>query len=131
MKTPMFITSFMLAMCPLVLIVLLSFGCSIVTPPTYHETEYVNYIEIAIAASEGICNSDETQKLAALSTRAGLYSAYLPNNELMARGAEQLDKTIQTLRGVEAPSMSYCTMKLRIIKGMATTLAEAAGGKHR
>lgn len=106
-------------------------GCAIITPPIYHETEYENYIEIAIAASEGICNSDETQKLAALSTRAGLYSKYLPNNELMAQGAEQMDKTIRTLRAAEAPAMSYCTMKLRIIKGMATTLAEAAGGKQR
>lgn len=111
--------------------VLLLAGCSIITPPAYHEVEYGNYIEITIAASEGICNSDETQKLAALSTRAGLYSKYLPNNELMAQGAEQMDKSIQTLRANDAPSKGYCTMKLRMIKQMASTLAEAAGGKPR
>lgn len=106
-------------------------GCSIITPPTYHETEYANYIEIAIASSEGICNSDETQKLAALSTRAGLYSKYLPNNDLMAQGADLMDKSIQSLRANQDPSKNYCQMKLRIIKQMATTLAEAAGGKQR
>jgi hypothetical protein len=106
-------------------------GCSIITPPTYHDSEYSNYIDIAVAASEGICNSDETQKLAALSTRAGLYSKYLPNNELITQGAEQMDKSIQTLRANDAPSKGYCQMKLRVIKQMATTLAEAAGGKPR
>jgi len=131
MKTPMFITSFMLAMCPLVLIVLLSFGCSIITPPTYHETEYVNYIEVAIAASEGICNSDETQKLATLSLRANLYSKHLPNNDLMTQGADLMDTSIQSLRTNQDPPKNYCQMKLRIIKQMATTLAEAAGGKRR
>lgn len=104
-------------------------GCSIITPPTYHETEYGNYIEIAITASEGICNSDETQRLAALSLRANLYSKYLPNNDLMAQGADQMDKSIQSLRANQDPSKNYCQMKLRLIKQMATTLAEAAGGK--
>ncbi len=112
-------------------IILLWAGCSIITPPTYHEAEYGNYIEIAVAASEGICNSDEAQKLSELSTRAGLYSKHLPNNELISQGAEQLDRSIQTLRAVEAPSKGYCSMKLRIIKQMASTLAEAAGGKTK
>lgn len=115
----------------LLCIILMFSGCAIISPPTYHETEYGNYIEIAIAASEGICNSDETQKLAALSTRAGLYSKYLPNNELMAQASDQMDKSIQSLRANQDPSKNYCQMKLRVIKQMATTLAQAAGGKSK
>jgi hypothetical protein len=106
-------------------------GCSIITLPTYHEAEYAQLIEIAALSSEGICTPDQVHQLSELSTRAQLYSKYLPNNELMAQGTEQMDKTIQTLKTIEAPTLGYCSMKLRIIKHMATTLAQAVGGKPR
>lgn len=106
-------------------------GCSIITPPTYHEAEYAQLIEIAALSSEGICTPDQVQQLATLTIRAQLYSKYLPHNELMAEGTEQMDKTVQSLRTTESPTLGYCRMKLRIIKQMATTLAQAVGGKQR
>lgn len=106
-------------------------GCSIITPPTYHETEYSNLIEIAAEASEGVCSDAQKERLAALALRSTLYSKYLPHNELMAEGTEKLNETVEALRSNKAPSPSYCQLKLRLIKTMATTLAGAVGGKSK
>jgi len=106
-------------------------GCAIITPPTYHETEYSNLIEIAAVSSKGVCTPEQTEKLANLSTRAALYSKYLPNNELMEEGTALMDKSIHSLSLTPSPSLVYCSLKLRAIKNMATTLAEAVGGKTK
>lgn len=104
-------------------------GCSIITLPTYHESEYAQLIEIAVVASESSCKPEEMQLLTHLSNRAVFYTAYLPHNGHIAVGVAEMDKTIQALDKTVAPSNAYCHLKLRVITDMATTLAEASAGK--
>jgi hypothetical protein len=105
-------------------------GCSIITLPTYNESEYAQLIDIATLASESHCKLEETIQLEKLSNRLVFYSAYLPHNEKIAEGTVEMNKTIHTLQPL-APDSTLCHMKLRIITSMATTLADAAGGKPR
>lgn len=113
------------------ILAMLMVGCSIISPPNYHEAEYANLIEIAAEASQGLCSVEQKERLANLALRSALYSKYLPHNEIMAEGTEKMDETIQNLKSMSAPSPAFCQIKLHIIKTMATTLAEAAGGKTK
>jgi len=113
-------------------------GCSIITPPTYHETEYSQFIDIADLASHGSCDHATTRTLRDLSNRAVLYSTFLPHNELMAEAASLMNKTINSLnQRANSPNSeqslddAYCRLKLSIITTMSLSLAEAAGGKTK
>ena len=117
----------MLLLLPMLLLV----GCAIINPPTYHEPEYSNLIEIAAEASDGVCSVEQKERLSNLTLRSALYSKYLPHNELMAEGTEQLAEAVQTLKNSTSTSPSFCQLKLRLIKNMATTLAGAVGGKSK
>lgn len=114
----------------LLLILPFWYGCSIISLPTYHESEYAQLIEIAVVASESSCKPEETAQLAKLSTHIVFYSEYLPNNEHVAQGVVEMDKSIQALK-LAAPDSAYCHLKLRAITSMATTLADVAGSKTK
>ena len=114
---------------PLVLVMLMVAGCSIISPPKYHETEYANYIEIAALASESTCTVEERHRFVQLANRASLYSAHLPNNELVAKSADNLWESLVELEQAKSVTPVFCQLKLSVVKELATTLADAAGGK--
>jgi hypothetical protein len=114
------------------------YGCSIISLPTYSESEYTQLIEISASTAHGSCSPAQTEHLADVSNHLYFYSTYQPHNELMAEGVAAMDKSIQNLNqrthpgSVEPPiSDTYCQLKLRVINSMATTLAQAAGGKSK
>lgn len=106
------------------------YGCSVLNIPTYNQGEYAQYVEIAASAAEGKCEPAENARLSALSARVVVYSTHLPHNDLIADGAGLMHTTILTLKLAPVDS-GYCHLKLRTITAMATTLADAAGGKTR
>jgi hypothetical protein len=108
----------------------LSTGCSILNLPTYNESEYAQLIDIAVVSSVSNCKTEEVERLLTLSHHVLFYSAYLPHNEHIAKGVAEMDKTVQSLTQAQ-PESVYCHLKLRAITDMATTLADAAGGKTR
>ena len=114
----------------LFLILPLWYGCSVLNIPTYNQAEYAQFVEIAASAAESKCEPAENARLSALSARAVIYSTHLPHNDLIADSAELMHTTILTLKLAPVDS-GYCHLKLRTITAMATTLADAAGGKTR
>lgn len=113
----------------LAFMLLIMSGCAIISPPRYHESEYAYFIEIAALASESTCTIEERHRFTQLANRASLYSANLPNNELMAKGADALWTSVVELEQAKTVTPVFCQLKLRIVKEIATTLATAAGGK--
>jgi len=110
------------------LTILLS-ACAIIAPPKYHEAEYSYYIEIAAQTSESTCTVEERRRLVQLANRAARYSANLPNNELIASGGVNLWESLLELNQAQSVTPTFCQLKLRIVREIATTLAQTAGGK--
>lgn len=131
MKTLMFIASMMLAICPLVLIVLLSFGCSVLLVPHWDPREYNELVNVAAESSHGMCTQEQVDRLTALTGHLKIYTAFLPNNENIAAGVAQLDATVQELAPSGRVGSTFCQLKLKAIYSMTLTLTQAAGGKPK
>lgn len=114
----------------LVLAALLLSGCSVLLVPHWNATEYNELVTIAAESSRGTCQTEQVETLSKLSTHLRHYSEFLPNNELMASGVAQMDTTIQTLNTGGLIGSTFCSLKLRTIHTMATSLAKASGEKQ-
>ncbi len=106
-------------------------GCSVLNIPRWDPREYNELITIAAESSRGFCSQEQIDHLTALTRHLRLYSAYLPDNEKIAAGAVALDTTALELTPAGKVSATYCQLKLKTIHVMATTLAQAAGGKPK
>jgi len=105
-------------------------GCSTIFVPHWNATEYNDLVTIAAESSRGTCQTEQVETLSKLSTHLRHYSEFLPNNELMAAGVAQMDTTIQTLNTGGIIGSTFCSLKLRTIHTMATSLAKASGEKQ-
>ena len=113
-------------------LVILVMGCSYLAVPQYDATEYQTLIQIAAHSDQGTCTVEQTTHLVTLSTFLKYYTEYLPHNDLMWEGAIELDASIRGLHTAPQPyTATYCTLRLRLIHTMATTLAQASGSKVR
>jgi hypothetical protein len=109
---------------------LLLTGCSVVFVPTYHETEFNDFVTIAAQSARGTCDVEQTTKLLDLSTHLLYYTELLPNNSKLHSGVVELDASVRELFEHSQPvSPMFCSLKLRLINKMALTLGAASGGK--
>lgn len=106
-------------------------SCGVISIPQFDSVEYGELVQIAVESSDGTCQTDQTEKLSALSKHLKFYTLYLPNNTLTAESVARMDVTIQELHGKREINPTFCTLKLRTIHFMATELARVSGGKIR
>jgi hypothetical protein len=118
----------------LLLAALLLSGCSIISVPEWSETEYNELVTIAAVSSSGVCTVEQTERLFELSRHLKFYTASLPDNKLIAEGANNMLSTVDALnREAHQGTVSrmYCSLELNTIMQMANAMSRASGKKPK